>query len=113
MFQGVTVCDAAVAALGAQDADLDLDHVEPARVLGRVMEFETAQNAVGVLGRKGVVERAGRMAGQVVEDDPDPVCIGIVNVDRSRMQWAKSMAVRRSVTFTLRQDRWAPTKTNR
>src|SRR4051794_11477237 len=58
MFQGVTICDAAVDALGAQDADLDLDHVEPARVLGRMVEFDTPQDAMGVLCRESVVERA-------------------------------------------------------
>lgn len=79
--QGVTIGDAAVDALGAQDTDLDLDHVEPARVLGRVVEFKTPQDAVGLRRREGVVERARRMAGQVIQDDPDPVGLGIMNVD--------------------------------
>ena len=34
--------DAAVKALAGEDADLDLDHVEPARMLGDVVELEAA-----------------------------------------------------------------------
>ena len=39
--------DAAVEALADHHADLDLHHVEPARVLRREMELETAQDASG------------------------------------------------------------------
>jgi hypothetical protein len=39
------VVDPAVQALAAQDTDLDLDHVEPAGVLGSVVELQTAQDA--------------------------------------------------------------------
>ena len=36
--------DAAVEALAGEDADLDLDHVEPAGMLGDVVELEPAQH---------------------------------------------------------------------
>jgi len=78
---GWCVCDAAVEALVAQDADFDLDHIEPTRVLGRVMEFDAIQDAMGVCGRKSLVERSGRMGGQVVQYDPDPLGFGVVDVD--------------------------------
>src|SRR5437764_8942245 len=60
------VVDSAVQALAAQNADLDLNHVEPAGVLGGVVEFEALQNAPGFGGRKGLVEGASRVSGQVV-----------------------------------------------
>src|SRR5258705_2345644 len=87
---GVAV-DASIETLAGQDADLDLDHVEPAcvgalhrrerpqvtaaraaylrnecllrwsEVLGDVMELQAAQNASRFIGRECLVERAGRM----------------------------------------------------
>ena len=39
------VGDSAVEALPDHDPDFDLDHVEPAGVLGRVVEFEAAQDS--------------------------------------------------------------------
>lgn len=39
--------DTSIQALAVEDADLDLDHVEPTGVLGRVVEFQTAQDAAG------------------------------------------------------------------
>ena len=55
---GVAV-DASIEALAGQDADLDLHHVEPAGVLGDVVELQTAQNASCFVGWEGLVERAG------------------------------------------------------
>ena len=42
--------DAAVEALGDHHADLDLDHVQPAGVLRRVVELESAEDAAGLSG---------------------------------------------------------------
>ena len=50
--EALWVVDSTVQALAAQDADLDLDHVEPAGVLGGVVELQAAQNAPGFGGRK-------------------------------------------------------------
>jgi hypothetical protein len=55
---GVAV-DASIEALAGQDADLDLHHVEPAGVLGDVVELQTAQDASCFVGREGLVECAG------------------------------------------------------
>src|SRR5262249_33650678 len=43
-------CDAPIEALADQDADLDLDHVQPAGVLGDVVELQTAQHSSGFVG---------------------------------------------------------------
>jgi hypothetical protein len=43
-FGQVAVVDTAVKTLSAHDADLDLGHIEPARVAGRVVEFQTSQD---------------------------------------------------------------------
>lgn len=59
------VVDSAVQALAAQDDDLDLDHVEPAGVLGCVVELQAAQNAPGFGRREGLIEDAGRVGRQV------------------------------------------------
>jgi hypothetical protein len=47
------VVDSAIEAPAAQDADFDLDHVQPAGVLEGVMELQATQNAPGFGGRKG------------------------------------------------------------
>jgi hypothetical protein len=54
-------------ALADQDADLDLQHVQPAGVLGNVVEFQSAQHPSGFVGREGLIERAGRMRRQIVQ----------------------------------------------
>ncbi len=45
------------------------------------MELDAIQDAMGVCGRKSLVERSGRMGGQVVQYDPDPLGFGVVDVD--------------------------------
>src|SRR5882672_10223990 len=49
------VGDATVEALPDHHPDLDLDHVEPARVLGREMELDAAQDASGFCRREALV----------------------------------------------------------
>ena len=63
--------DAPVEALAAQHADLDLDHVQPAGVLGDIVELQPAQHPSRFAGGEGLVERAGRVRRQIVEHDPD------------------------------------------
>ena len=50
--------DAPIEALTAKDADLDFDHVEPACVLGRVMELDPPQHAVRLCRWERLVESA-------------------------------------------------------
>ena len=61
--------DAPVEALAAQDRKLDFDHVEPAGVLGGVVEFQASQNASGFGGRECLVEGGGGVRNR--QDDAD------------------------------------------
>ena len=54
-------CEAeAIEALAARDADLDLDHVEPAGVLWGVVERQAAAHAPGFVWVEGAVAGGGR-----------------------------------------------------
>ncbi len=55
---GVFVVDTTVEALAPQDADLDLDHVEPTGVLGRVVELQSLQHPSSLRG--GEMRRKAR-----------------------------------------------------
>src|ERR1700758_23804 len=79
-FEDFAVVDASVEALGAQDADLDLDHVEPRGMLGRVMELQAAQDAMRLGRGEGFVEGPRGMRRQIVEHDADPLGLGIMKV---------------------------------
>ena len=54
--QKLPAVDTPVKALAAEDADLDLRHVQPTGVLGRVVEFDAAQELCGGALSKHVVE---------------------------------------------------------
>src|SRR5215207_10782681 len=73
--------DSTIEALAAQHPDLDLDHVEPAGVLGGVVELQAAQDAPGFGGREGLIEGAGPVGRQVVLHNSDALGIGIMDVD--------------------------------
>ena len=57
--EALGIVDSAIQALAAEHADLDLDHVEPAGMLGGVVEFQAAQNSPGFGGRECLIEGAG------------------------------------------------------
>src|SRR5204862_3070775 len=67
-------------ALAAQHSDLDLDHVEPAGVLGDIVELQPAQHASRFSGGEGLVERTSRVRRQIIEHDPDAVGFWKVDV---------------------------------
>ena len=54
-FEQVAVSDPAVKTLSAHDADLDLGHVEPTGMLGRVVELQASQDPTGFGGIKLLV----------------------------------------------------------
>ena len=60
-FEALPGSDPAVEALAAEHADFDLDHVQPAGVLGDVVELQSLQHAARLARRESLVERAGRM----------------------------------------------------
>jgi hypothetical protein len=76
----VAAFDASVEALAGQDADLDLDHVQPTGMLGDVVELQSAQHPSGFVSREGLIERAGRMCRQIVEHHPDALCLEIMDI---------------------------------
>ena len=64
--QLLAVTDLPIEALTTQDANLDFHHVEPACVLGRVMEFQAAQHTVSLGRRKSFIESTGSVSGQII-----------------------------------------------
>jgi hypothetical protein len=79
--EAIFFVNASVEALAAQDVDFDFDHVQPTGVLGREVEFQAAQDAVGFRRRKGFVKCAGGMGREIVENDPDDVGLGVMEID--------------------------------
>src|SRR5678815_2059002 len=57
--EGCLVGDPAIEALLDHHADLDLDHVEPACVLGREVKLQPAENSTRFCGLKRLIERGG------------------------------------------------------
>jgi hypothetical protein len=54
--------------------------VEPAGVLGDIVELQPIEHTARFASWKSLVERTGRVRRQVVEDDPDPLGFRIVHV---------------------------------
>ena len=105
--------DAAIKALGRQHADLDLHHVQPTGMLGDIVEFQSAQHPSGLLSRERLVERAGRVDRQIVENDTDTLGLGKVNVSKFAHAGGEIDCGPALGDFTLRQGRWTSTNTNR
>src|SRR5437588_6309526 len=60
-----------------KNADLNLGHIEPTPMLGRVMHLQSLPDALRFLGRKGLVEAGRRMRVEVVHDQADHARLGI------------------------------------
>ena len=76
------IVDAAAAeALALQHADLALDHIEPTGVLRGEVEFEATQDASGLGGREGLIQRPRLVGRQIVLHDTDTSGAGIMDVD--------------------------------
>jgi hypothetical protein len=67
------VADAPVPALTVKDAQVQLGHVEPTAVLGRVMQFQLTGNLARFVRFEGFLQRGQLMGAQVVEHDADSV----------------------------------------
>ena len=65
----------------AEHAELDFGHVEPASMLGSVVEPQTSGDASGFVRHKSHIQGPESMSVEVVEDNPDRVgfWIGFVN----------------------------------
>jgi len=60
-FEALPGSNPALEALAAEHADFDLDYVQPAGVLGDVVELQSLQHAARLARRESLVGRAGRM----------------------------------------------------
>ena len=49
-------------------------------MLGDIVELQSAQHAPSLVRWEGLVEGAGRVGGQIIEDDTDTLGLGKVNV---------------------------------
>ena len=76
----VVVCNSAIEALAAQDADFDLDHVKPTGVLGGVVEFQTAEHAPGFRRGQSAVKGRRAVGRELVEHDADLLGLGEMDI---------------------------------
>jgi hypothetical protein len=60
-----------VQTLAGQDGEFYLRHIQPTRVLRRVMKLHLPRQPSGFLRREGLIPRSGRMGVQVVQHHPD------------------------------------------
>ncbi len=81
-FEGFFIGNAASQTLFAEDAELNLRHVEPAAVLGSKMKLQVFAYSPGLLGLEGFVERSGFMGVQVVQDHPNLFCFWVSFIDQ-------------------------------
>src|SRR5258708_11877092 len=79
--EGSEIGDAPVETLVDEYADLYLDHVEPAGVLGRVVEFQAAQDPSCLFGWKRFVDSPCAVRRKVVEDDLDAIAARVGGVN--------------------------------
>ena len=111
--EAVAAFDATIETLAFENADLDLNHVEPAGVFGRVVELKPPEHAARLGRWEGGVESGGYGSGGVVEDDED--ALGFFEVDIDEFAHAKGEVVSGATISDLggRQERWASRKTKR
>jgi hypothetical protein len=87
----VAAFDAAIETLAFEHADLDLNHVEPAGVLGRVVELKVPEHAARFGRWESGVESGSGVGGEVIEDDAD--ALGLWEVDIDELAHAKGEVV--------------------
>ena len=87
----VAAFDAAIETLAFEHADLDLNHVEPAGVLGRVVELKPPEHAARFGRWESGVESGSGVGGEVIEDDAD--ALGLWEVDIDELAHAKGEVV--------------------
>src|SRR5258708_24423044 len=76
------VRDPTIQALAAQDTQLDLGHVQPAPVLGRVMNLQLVGQALRLRRSEGLIERGRAVRIQLIHDQHDGFRLGIAYVDQ-------------------------------
>ena len=83
--------DAAIETLAFEHADLDLNHVEPAGVLGRIVELKSPEHTARIGWREGGVEGGGGVGERGFENDAD--ALGFWEVDIDEFAHAKGEVV--------------------
>ena len=68
--------------MSAEDAELNLRHVEPAAVLGSVVKLQAFAYLPSLIGPEGLVERSGFMDVQVVQYHPNLFCFWVSFIDQ-------------------------------
>jgi hypothetical protein len=76
-FQDIPVGNASIQALTGEDANFNLCHVEPARVLGCVVKLYAAQEFVGGSLTQYVIKALPEMCVEVIHNQVNAACIGI------------------------------------
>ena len=76
-LQGMAIGDASIQALAAEDANFDLRHVEPARVFGRVVKLDAAQELAGRSLTQHIIETFPEMGVEIVQHQMYAACPGI------------------------------------
>ena len=64
-------------ATAGEDAELDLRHIEPAAMLGRVVKLQPLGDALSLWERKGLVQRRHPVGIQAIQDQTDHRNVGI------------------------------------
>src|SRR5512132_2922520 len=80
--EGHLVGQPPVQALPGQHTQLDLGHVQPAAVLGCVVQLQPVGQPLGLRRRERRVQRRRRVGVEVVLDQHDHVGVGIVHIDQ-------------------------------
>src|SRR5665647_78958 len=75
--QELSAVDAPVQASATEDADLDLRHVQPAGMLGRVVELDAAQELCGCARAQHIVETFPEVDVQVVQHEVHTTRLGV------------------------------------
>jgi hypothetical protein len=78
--EAFTLADLAVQALAPQHANFEFHHIQPARMLRGIMEFQALENPVRLLSREGFVERARSMRRQIIQHYADKIGFCIMNI---------------------------------
>ncbi|MDO8688798.1 MAG: hypothetical protein Q7R39_02085, partial [Dehalococcoidia bacterium] len=82
-WQRLQVGNSPVQALPVEGAKLDLRHIEPTTVLGRVVDFETLCQSPGLFRGKRLVERRHAVRVQVIHDQAYADGIGVAFVEHA------------------------------
>src|SRR3954451_7955616 len=82
LLDGRPVGQATVEALALQDAQLDLGHVEPTAMLGRVVDLQFVRQALRLGRRERLLQRGGRVSVQLIHHQGQDFRLGKVDVDQ-------------------------------